>query len=245
VKNGIYVFVNLACILSFFGVSACSSSQAPLPAGPCGREPERELADRIQARPEPSILFVGNSYSFGVPKAFSKLAAEQGKKVRVAHATYGGWTLRQHSENAATLRKMAVGTWDIVVFQEFSEIPAFPPWKRDAAMFPPLRALVVAARAAGAVPILYQTWGRRDGAPTRWRDDFYAMNHRVRLGYRAASANAGNLVIVPVGDAWEAEMAAGRGAMLYVADGSHPSPAGDRLTAQVFYQSIFGTTSAR
>jgi hypothetical protein len=196
-------------------------------------------------KPEPSILFVGNSYSFGVPKTFSKLAAEHGKKLRVGHATYGGWTLQQHSENPATLRKIREGHWDIVVIQEQSEIPALPPKKRDAAMFPPLRKLVAQVHQEGAIPILYQTWGRRDGDQNIHLDDFHAMNRRLRLGYRAASQNAGGIVIAPVGDAWENEVSAGRGAALFMEDGSHPSALGDRLTAQTFYETIFGKPATR
>ena len=207
-------------------------------------DPRCELFKRVAECPEPSILFVGNSYSFGIPKAFYKLAAKHGKKLRVGHATYGGWTLQQHSENAPTLRKIREGPWDIVVLQEQSEIPALPPKKRDAAMFPPLRQLVALVRQQGAIPILYQTWGRRDGDKKIRNDDFHAMNHRLRLGYQAASQNAGGLEIVPVGDAWETEISAGQGAALFVEDGSHPSPLGNQLTAQTFYETIFGKSTA-
>jgi hypothetical protein len=241
VKNFSRPLVNLACLLSFFGISACSS-QPPLPSGP---DPRRELSKRVAEKPEPAVLFVGNSYSFGVPKAFSKLAAKHGKKLRVGHATYGGWTLQQHSENAATLRKIREGRWDIVVIQEQSEIPALPPQKRDPAMFPPLRKLVSQVHQERAIPILYQTWGRRDGDQKIHLDDFHAMNRRLRLGYQAASQNAGGLVIVPVGDTWEDEVSAGRGSALFMEDGSHPSPMGDRVTAQTFYETIFGKPPTR
>lgn len=231
-------FVNFACLLSFFGVSACST-QAPLPPGP-GGDPRRELSDRVRAKPELAVLFVGNSYSFGVPKEFSKIAARRGKKVRVGHATYGGWTLLRHAQNEATLRKIREGRWDIVIIQEHSEIPALSARKRAAAMFPPLRQLVTEARQHGAVPVLYQTWGRRDGDGDVWHDDFHAMTARLRAGYLAAAENAGGLVVVPVGDAWEREVSAGRGSGLFMEDGSHPTALGNSLTAAVFYEAFFG-----
>jgi hypothetical protein len=231
--------VNFACLLGFFGVSACSS-QARLPAGPGGSNPRRELAERVRTKPELAVLFVGNSYSFGVPKAFSKIAGTHGKKVRTGHATYGGWTLRQHSENEATLRKIRDGHWDIVVIQEQSEIPALPPRKRAEALFPPLRKLVLLVRHQGAIPILYQTWGRRDGDHKIPDDDFHAMTRRLREGYHAAAENAGELVVVPVGDAWEAEFSAGRGTPLYMDDGSHPTPLANDLIATTFFKTIYG-----
>ncbi len=233
-KFTLRLLVNLACILSFFGISGCST-RAPLAAGP-GRA---ELAGRVRAKPELAVLFVGNSYSFGVPKAFSKLAAAQGKKVRVGHATYGGWTLQKHASNEATLRKIRGGRWDVVVIQEQSEIPALPTKKRAAAMFPPLRELVREARQQGAVPVLYQTWGRRDGDPKLRNDDFRAMNSRLRAGYQAAAKDSGNLVVVAVGDAWEREIAAGRASGLFMDDGSHPAPRGNELIAKTFFAAFF------
>ncbi len=228
------ILVNLACILSFFGISACAT-RAPLPACP-GRA---ELSGRIRAKPELAVLFVGNSYSFGAPKAFSKLAAAQGKKVRVGHATYGGWTLKMHAANEPTLRKIRDGRWDIVVIQEQSLIPAMPSAKREAEMFPPLRQLVRETRQGGAVPVLYQTWGRRDGDPVLRQDDFHAMNARLRTGYQAAAENAGGIVVVPVGDAWEREISAGRGGVLFMDDGSHPTPRANELIAETFFAAFF------
>lgn len=228
------LLVNLACVLSIFGISACAA-RAPLPAGP-GRA---ALSARIRAKPELAVLFVGNSYSFGLPKAFSKLAAAQGKKVRVGHATYGGWTLKQHAANAPTLRKIRDGHWDIVVIQEQSEIPAMSARNRAVAMFPPLRQLVAEARQQDAIPMLYQTWGRRDGDPKLRKDDFHAMTARLRAGYQAAAKDAGNLVVVPVGDAWEREISAGRGSGLFMPDGSHPTPRGNELTAETFFAAFF------
>jgi hypothetical protein len=243
VKSLARLLVNFSCLLSLFGVSACST-QARLPAAPAGSDPQGELAARVHSKPDLAVLFVGNSYSFGVPRAFSKIAASHGKKVRTGHATYGGWTLRQHADNEATLRKIRDGRWDIVVIQEQSGIPALPPGKRAEVMFPPLRKLVLLVREYGAVPILYQTWGRRDGDGKISGDDFHAMTRRLREGYRAAAWNAGELLVVPVGDAWEAEVSAGRGTDLFLEDGSHPTPRGNELTAATFYQAVFGGSAA-
>jgi hypothetical protein len=221
-----YLFV-LMSISSFFGLFSCS----PQPRLASGPEPRAALVQRLARKPELSVLFVGNSYSFGVPKAFMKLAKEHGKMVRVGHATYGGWTLKQHATNAPTLKKITTGKWDVVVLQEQSEIPSWVPSQRDTAMFPPLRSLVTEVKKTGALPVLYQTWGRRDR--------FTEMNARLREGYHAAAENAGGLWVIPVGDAWESEFRAGGGASLFMADGSHPSELGNALTARVFYDHFF------
>lgn len=224
--------VQFGCIIGGFCLTACvfpQSAKAP----PTRTNPAGELAARVARRKELAVLFVGNSYSFGVPQAFEKAARARGKSVRTGHATTGGWTLAKHAEAAGTLRKITDGHWDIVVFQEQSEIPARSAGRRAAAMFAPLRALAGAARANGAIPILYQTWGRRDG-------DFMTMNARLRTGYQAAAKAAGGMVIVPVGDAWEKEVAAGRGAELFMPDGSHPTAVANQLIATTFCDAFFG-----
>lgn len=230
--------MKLSCLLGFFGLSSCVS-RLPAPLGMNDLHARRELVDRLMGSGEPSILFVGNSYSFGVPRELSKLAAERGKKIRVGHSTFGGWSLERHVGHEGTLRKIREGRWDVVVIQEQSKIPALPTRKRAARMFSPVRGLAAEARRSGAIPVLYQTWGRRDGDEALRGDTFYQMNGRLRAGYQAAANSAGGLVVVPVGDHWEKEMRAGRGHALFIDDGSHPSAVGNRATAEVFYETFF------
>ena len=110
----------------------------------------------------------------------------------------------------------------MIVIQDHSLNPGSSEENRSAAMDPGVKFFTDEATAMGAVPLLYQTWGRRDGFSSQGAD-FYEMNERVRMGYRAAAARAGGVAIVPVGDAWEREYRAGRGIELYHEDGSHPS----------------------
>lgn len=231
--------MKFSSILGFLGFTACSF-QNSLPPGPYGTDPHREIAKRVRETPDLAVLFIGNSYSFGVPKAFTKLATGHGKKVRTGHATYSGWTLARHAVNEPTLAKIRNGRWDIVVIQEHSQIPALPARKRNAEMLPPLRQLVTEVRKQGAIPVLYQTWGRRDGNGNVRHDDFYKMTRRLRDGYQAAAKNAGCLAVVPAGDAWEKEYSAGNGAALFMPDGSHPSAHGNEVTARAFYEAFFG-----
>lgn len=221
----------------FLSIAGCASDM-PLPVE---AHPQESLAARVHSRSTLRVLFIGNSYCFGAPRAFEKLANARGHKVIVDQQSFSGWTLAKHSKNPGTLSAMRNGHWDIVVIQEQSVIPSQPERQRVRAMTKPLRTLVSEARNAGAVPILYQSWGHRDGDPKVSGDSFPAMNQRLRDGYHAASRDAGGLVIVPVGDAWEKEVAAGHGASLYNPDGSHPTRDGNRLIAEVFYRTLFGS----
>jgi hypothetical protein len=213
------------------GMAMAAPKQAP--------DPLQTLHARMRGKHKPAVLFVGNSYSFGAPKAFRKLAEKRGKRVHVDQVTTSGWTLAKHSQNETTLRKISEGRWDVVVFQEQSRIPSLPPRRRDAAMSRPLRKLVETARGRGAIPVLYQTWGYRNGDEKCNGDDFHAMTRRLREGCQAAAMKAGNLAIVPVGDAWEREFSAGRSDKLFMPDGCHPTNDGNALTAKVFYEILF------
>lgn len=220
----------LSRILAFLGLPSCA---VPPVTG------ERGKLEEISEREVVSVLFIGNSYSFGVPAAFEKEAEAHGKKVETGHATYGGWSLERHSKNEPTLRKLRGRKWDVVVLQDYSLNPSYGKRERARTMNPAIRFFANEARSLGAVPILYQTWGRRDGDPEVAGDDFYKMNDRVRHGYQSAAYSAGGVTVVPAGDAWETEYRAGRGPELFVEDGSHPSAFGNEITAREFYRVIF------
>jgi hypothetical protein len=221
-------------ILTWLGLGACAHRPPEPPLHTPPDDPKTELRQRIATTRRPAVLFVGNSYSFALPREFETEAKARGKRVRTGHSTNGGWTLAQHATHEPTLQKIRSGKWDVVVFQEFSQLPARPRDVREREMLPPLARLVEEARKAGAVPVLYQTWGRRDGNPGTPGDDFHAMTARLREGYHEAARTLGNLVVVPVGDAWERAYKEGRAQELFDPDGSHPAPAGEKLTARTF-----------
>lgn len=214
-------------LAAVFLLASCSTTPSPV---------RREMATRAESS---SVLFIGNSYSFDVPKQFRRVAAREGKKLRIKQITYGGWSLAQHVASGEAAREIREGNWDIVVIQEQSRIPALS-FRRTREMIPNVCKLADEARAAGAVPVLYQTWGRQNGDSFLIsRDDFHSMNRRLREGYREAAKAAGGLTVVPVGDAWEREVDAGRGDSLFMPDGSHPTTRAEELTAEVFFKTLF------
>lgn len=215
--------------------AACATRHAPLPA-------DDAIRKNLGNKKSVSVLFIGNSLSFGLPKELEKIARENGVNFHATQRAHSGWNLARHSRDAETLQVLRGRPWDIVVLQEQSRIPS-QPIKRHTHMVPSVRQLAREARASGAMPVLYQTWGYRDGDERRFYDDFFAMNQRLREGCHAA-ARIERLPIVRVGDAWESEMAKGRGARLFMPDGLHPSRAGVCLNAQVFYEAFFAHQAA-
>lgn len=226
---------NAAIGITGMMLAACATKSAPLPS-------DDAIRKNLRNKKSVSVLFIGNSLSFGLPKELEKIARKNGVNFHAAQQAQSGWNLARHSRNAETLQVLRDRHWDIVVLQEQSRIPS-QPFKRHTHMVPAVMQLAREARAVGAMPVLYQTWGYRDGDERRFYDDFFAMNQRLRKGYRE-TAQVEGLPVVRVGDAWESEMAKGRGARLFMPDGLHPSRDGVQLNAQVFYESLFGHHAA-
>lgn len=203
------------------------------------------LNKRLSAGAPARVLFIGNSYSFRVPKAFEKLVQAEGRRLVVEQVTKGGWTLARHAKAGETLGKIREGDWDVVVLQEQSQTPALSRERRERTMIPATRELVAEIRKAGAVPAMFVTWGRRDGDKQNAKvfpgDTMEAMQGRLNTGYREAAAAAGGALLVPVGPAWLKAKQAGRLEGLFSRDGSHPAEDGVYLSACVFYRTFYGT----
>jgi threonine synthase len=79
VKNHYRHFLRLASLAALFLTSACTSGHTHL----------RRWMSSTPGTGEPSkaILFIGNSYSFEVPKTLRKIAAKNGTNIRVEQVT--------------------------------------------------------------------------------------------------------------------------------------------------------------
>lgn len=201
------------------------------------------VVTRVKQAETLRVLFVGNSYSFKIPKQFEQLARAEGQKLDVQQVTKGGWTLAKHAGSQETLDQIVKGKWDIVVLQEQSQIPSLPENQRAKMMEPAAKALASVIRKANAIPVFFLTWGRKEGDKKNakhYPDDTYAaMQSRLRQGYDKAAQEAGGAYVVPVGEVWASVRSAGKDAGLYAKDGSHPAAAGNYLGACVFYCVFF------
>lgn len=196
-------------------------------------------------------LFIGNSYtnSFNLPGLVSSLASSDGHTLITDKNTPGGYTLELHSTNTTTLSKIEADQWDYLVLQDQSQRPSFPASQvqQDVYPFAEILADSVYSQNACAIPLFFDTWGRRDGDP-QWDsiNTFRKMNWRLFNAYsHMAEENNGQMSPVGVGflhvnqDANSVVGFTG----LYSTDGSHPSIHGSYLAACIFYNVIFETRS--
>ena len=207
-----------------------------------GCAPEDNCHSIQNIGPVTRILFIGNSYTFvnDLPGMFTKLACSGGHQVETGMAAEGGWTLAQHASSSPTLDKIHFQQWDFIVLQEQSEIPAIQD-SRIQSMYPAVRQLVHTIRASGAQPLLFLTWGHKDGDAEFGLANYYDMQAQLSAGYLGIAQEL-NVPVVPVGTAWLKGVTQANPLNLWQTDGSHPTEQGTYLAACVFYAAIFHQT---
>jgi|GEM_PF-455000 len=195
-----------------------------------------------------AVLFIGNSHTYvnDLPAMVRDLAASGGHPMVVDRSAIGGYTLWQHRGNAATLAKLAMRPWDVVVLQEQSQIPVIP-WCRDNLMYPAATGLDSLVRAAGGRTLLYMTWGwNRQDESQCYQDscsiafrDFFHMQDSVRVAFEGLGQLL-DCAVAPVGEVWRRTVLADPFAPLWAGDDYHPALEGSYLGACTFYHELFG-----
>ena len=176
------------------------------------------------------VLFLGNSFTQfngGLALVLQRLAESAGKQpppvfdqlTRFGATWAELWSL---SDALATIRQ---GHWDYVVLQDYSRAAMIYRTEMDQYG----KRFSTEIRAAGAKPLFFMTWARKDEMSTQ----------RLIAGAYANVAAANGAAMVPVGTAWETSLRNRPWLILHTADKKHPTPAGSYLTACVFYAVLY------
>lgn len=203
------------------------------------------------------VLFLGNSYTYvnNLPLLTAALANSSGDSLLFDSNAPGGYTLGwqpvAHDMDPVSLGKIQYTSWDFVVLQEQSQIPAISRL-RDSCMYPSSIILHDSVKYSDPCSrvLFYLTWGRRFGGiqcfePNYCSPDFSGFNQMqdsLTMAYKGIADSLSDW-IAPVGEAWR--FVINHTAMvLHDADNSHPNLNGSYLAACVFYDVIFGKPSA-
>jgi hypothetical protein len=185
------------------------------------------------------VLFIGNSYTYfnNLPAIFARLAEAAGAgPVEVGMVAPGGMRLSDHWTRGDALPTLRGSRWDVVVLQDQSTLGVGYYLNGQARvatdeLFAPFADRWVAeVKHRGARPILYLTWARK-ATP----EDQAALNRAYGRAARRTRAE-----VAPVGIAWASARELTANDELYVADGSHPAPAGSYLAACTLVAAVFG-----
>jgi len=224
-------------ILLTVSAAALLVGTAFLPAAGAGDRPADAAASRPAgaARGPLRVLFLGNSYTANnrMPLMLGglALASRPPQKITVTSVTPGGQSLRGHWGAIQRVKPpakspIASGRWDYVVLQDQSMMPLVRPG--ETIKYAGL--LAEAAREAGATPVMYLTWARRNRPQTQTG---------LTRTYRRAAVEA-RALLAPVGLAWAAALEAEATLVLHRGDNSHPTVEGSYLAACVFYATLTG-----
>lgn len=185
------------------------------------------------------VLFIGNSYTAvnDLPAKFKAIAAVRRHAVYTEMIAPGGVRLADHAASPRVLEAIRAGHWTYVVLQEQSQVPSVAQF-RDEQMFPAARALAGEIRQAGAQPVFYATWARKDGWPENDMPDYAAMQAQISQAYRTIGEEL-QAMVAPVGDAWARVVAERPEIPLWQGDGSHPTEQGTFLAANVLVAALF------
>ncbi len=201
----------------------------------------------LQAQTPVKVLFIGNSYtaSNNLPKRIQELASAMGDSLYYDVSVFGGYTFNLHSTNTTTLSKIHSDTWDYVVLQEQSQIPALSPAYVSANCFPYAHKLdsVITKHNACTETVFFMTWGRKNGDAMNCGSyppvcTYNGMQARLRQSYLQMAVNEHGSV-APVGAAWKMVRDSFPTIELYEPDESHPSEQGTYLATCVFYCTFF------
>ena len=186
--------------------------------------PAERTPDRLR------VLFLGNSFTQfngGVVLALRNLAASAGKSPAPVfdQVVKFGATWAELWSQPNVLATVGQGNWDYVVLQDYSRAAMI--YRAEMDQYG--RMFARAVRDAGAKPLFFMTWARKDEPQTQ----------RLIAGAYTSVALANRAAVVPVGTAWAASLHGRPRLTLHVADKKHPTPAGTYLTACVFYAVLY------
>ncbi len=193
------------------------------------------------------VLFIGNSYTYtnNMPLMLQNLTLAMGDTLIYDESDPGGYTMQQHTTNATTIAKIFSQHWDVVVIQEQSQMPAFPPSQVLTDTYPYAARLdsMVHANDSCTQTMFMMTWGHANGDPANCAGypaicTYDGMQQRLRESYMEMGVN-NHAVVAPVGMAFKIMVDSAYNPWLYIADSSHPLVPGSYLESCVLYGSIY------
>ena len=195
-----------------------------------------------------SALFLGNSYTsqytYDVPLMTQQVAASAGDNLTYTDRSQLGYRLSQHAADATTTNLIQTGGWDFVILQEQSQLPSEPIATVIADCYPYAHTLSNRIKRAGAQPLFYITWGRKNGDSDRCSFHpavctYVEMDDLTTERY-LTMAEDNDADAAPVAQVWRYLRNYYPSITLYDYDESHTSLEGAYAAACTFYVMLFG-----
>src|SRR5215217_4480944 len=189
-------------------------------------------------------LFLGNSFTYenNLPQIVASLAASAGDVLSYDEHLIGGYTLRNHYTDSLSRNKIRADSWDYIVLQEQSQLPAFiiPTAFMDG--FSDLKTFIRQNKPCAQLTS-FMTWGYKNGDATNCPSNptvctYSGMQGLITSRYMQMS-HLYESEVTPVGVVWEYIRSNYPNVNLYQVDEIHPSITGSYLAACCFYTCLF------
>lgn len=194
---------------------------------------------------EKSVLFIGNSYTSGMPTVIKSIAENMGDNLYYESHNPGGTRLMTHAGNTTVHNLIKSRQWDYVSVQAQSQEPSWSNWQVEQEVYPYAAQLSdsIKANYHCSLPLFYMTWGRENGDVDNclFVDSvctYEGMDNQLRKNY-TRMARENEAVVAPAGKVWRHLRDNNPTIDLYSADGSHPNTIGRYANAVTFYTMIF------
>ncbi|MEM9466417.1 MAG: hypothetical protein AAGA90_13670 [Actinomycetota bacterium] len=177
------------------------------------------------------VLFVGNSHTGvnDVPGTVEVIAGANGTSIEATMIAPGGTRLSDHRFNPEVIDALESGEFDVVVFQEQSQLPSVPQLAESQTL-PAALALDAMADEAGTRVVWFQTWAHREGWPDGGHAAYPSMQDAVVETYAEIGRQTGGDVAI-AGQRWSRVFLGDPTIDLYDDDGVHASEIGSYLAA--------------
>jgi Secretion system C-terminal sorting domain/Domain of unknown function (DUF4886) len=187
-----------------------------------------------------NVLFIGNSATGYQPMIFQEFAKEVGYDLLMKKNIWFGHTLEEHLGNSTTLEYIDSEDWDFVIAQGSDYAVAFPEYHyviEDT--YKKFIDLTLTNNPETKI-IFFMPWCFADSVELL--DEMYSPNefHEIIESGTMQFAREYNLIVSPVGKAFNYVLNNHPEINCYDTDKVHPSPQGSFLAACVYFYLIFG-----
>lgn len=203
------------------------------------------IVGTLTAQQIKNVYFIGNSYTSynNLPQLISQMAQSTNDQLIYQEHSPGGSTFQQHLNNAQVVNTINQATWDYVVLQQQSQMPAFP---NATATLNPAAQLCTLIKTANpcTVPMFYMTWGRKNGDAVNCANGitymctYEGMDDKLYERYMQMTED-NDATVSPVARVWRYIRENHPTIELYSPDESHPSLEGSMAAAYTFYVAIY------
>jgi len=171
------------------------------------------------------LLFIGNSHTYynDLPAIVVGKAVNDQICCDVTMIAHGGWFLEQHVQEPEVRFNILYGKYDYVILQEHSH-----PMESEEKYAAAVRTLCEWIRQAGATPVIYATWTKKE-EPEK-QEEMDKLNRIV--------AKENDALLAPVGENWWGYKRSWPELELYAADGQHASENGSIFAAKMIWETI-------